>query len=331
MDLIPGRFTIDPFFIVYKSRSGSTFLADLLVRHADIGIAPESKIIPLTLRWGRRGNRTISNEAQLHNLFDVLYAEPKFESWNLSRVNLREHIIPRFPIHVSDFLRETIALYCRSNYPDCRVIGIKKGGWYTENVRLLKRMFPRSKFIHIIRDGRAVFASSKRAIHTDRGLPFETTASISALRWKRTVKAFERHEGADYAMEVRYETLIARTKDTVARILKFLEVRSDSDTVEQLLMPREAAFVDARNAYLHKNVGAEPKRSRINAWQDELTEAEIESFERIAGPTLMRKGYQVGTGYTNGDKAYEMRVRISELLCKFVGSRSRSLDESRKF
>ena len=30
------------FFMVYKARSGSTYLADILTRHPDIGIAPQS-------------------------------------------------------------------------------------------------------------------------------------------------------------------------------------------------------------------------------------------------------------------------------------------------
>jgi hypothetical protein len=298
-----------PFFIVYKARSGSTFLADLLVRHPQIGIAPESNFVPLMLKWARQDYRRVITPVGIQELLDVLYAESKFASWDLNRDSLQTYLTSIVPLEVSGVLAEILRFYCATKYPGSSIFGMKKGGWYTENTELVRKILPESKFIHIIRDGRAVFSSAKRAIHSYKGVSFEVEAAASALRWKRMVKAFDRMRSERNALEIQYEAMITEPRETVSRILKFLDARHDSATIEELLVPQRATFVDERNAHLHPNVGFDPKRSRIDAWKQELNVKEIEAFERVAGRTLSRKGYIVQNTPTSSDRVYEMRVR----------------------
>ena len=309
-----------PFFIVYKARSGSTFLADVLARHPQVGIAPESNFIPLALKWARHDYRTIVNEDLIGDLLDNLYAESKFASWDLTRSHLVNYLTSVLPARIPEVLTAILKFYCTTKYPGSSIFGMKKGGWYTENTPLLRKLLPQSKFIHIIRDGRAVFSSSKRAIHSYKGISFEVEAAASALRWTRMVKTFDRMRSDCNALEIQYEELITRTEETLKRILTFLEARHDANTIEELLEPHQSTFVDERNAHLHPNVGTKPKHSRVDAWKEELTPQEIAAFERIAGPTLLQRGYAVQTRPTNADRVYEIRVRASQFMGGLAGS-----------
>jgi hypothetical protein len=132
------------------------------------------------------------------------------------------------------------------------------------------------------------------------------------------VTCFDRVKTRASCLEVQYEQLIIEPKATVGRILAFLDARRDPGTIDAMLTPGQPLFVNEVNAYLHPNVGAEPNRSRVDAWQSELTGAEIEAFERIAGPVLIRKGYLVRRKQGSWDKANEIWLITRERIKRFA-------------
>jgi len=280
-----------PFFIVYKARSGSTHLAELLTAHPSIGIAPESNLVLSLWEWSGGGRRRVETADDLREALDMLYAEPKFVTWEVGRGALEASLLPRLPVGVGEVAMAAVNDYCAAKYPSSSVRGVKKGS-YALHAPAVLGMFPGAKFISLVRDGRAIYASSKRARHSDTGEPFETDPVRSALVWKRMVTALDRYRGEPFFLEIQYERLIAEPEETLRRVLSFLGLPAGPAELEAMLRPREAAFVHKRYSYLHPHVGKAGQLSRIDGWREELPEGEVREFERVAGQTLASKGYE---------------------------------------
>jgi hypothetical protein len=285
-----GRVPLGPVIIIYKSRSGSTYITDLLDRHPEVTIAPESNIVQNVVKFAKaQGIRRVTG-TNLSDVLDVILEEPKFRAWGLDKRELFLRVQDKLPLDVNCFLAESILIYCRQRNNRLKVWGLKKGGWYSQNIPLLRSMFPNLRLIHVLRDGRAVYTSSKKAIHCDTGRPLETEVRKSAFNWKRYVNEFDRHKSED-CLEVKYEDFIIDPEAGLKGLFAFLELDSDKDLLEHILRPHRTTFVPPRFAHLHERVGAAPDPTRISVWKSELTESEVRVFERIAGRELRAKGY----------------------------------------
>jgi hypothetical protein len=281
----------DPLFLIYKSRSGSTYLANILSGHPSISIAPESQLISRIWRWSNKGTKKVATRQQLIEVLELLYSESKFSTWRLSRERLFEDLLSFLPLTAGDLARQIILGQCLQIYPNCTVWGLKNGGWDIENLPMLRSLFPQAKFIHLVRDGRAVFASSKRATFSETGLPFETDPIRSALRWETFVSVSDRWKDKEFFLEIQYENLIEKPVDVLSKIITFLELVAEKTVIEEMVQPHWAFHIDERYSHLHPNVGKAPQHSRINAWREELSYDEVRLFEMIAGRALEKRGY----------------------------------------
>ncbi|CAH8527218.1 unnamed protein product [Schistosoma rodhaini] len=97
----------------------------------------------------------------------------------------------------------------------------------------LADLFPKAKFIHMIRDGRAAIASTiHRGIHPFYTLENVTTAILS---WERTtLRMLEdcQYIGIFRCLSVRYECLILNPREEIKKVLDFLELPWDDKLLE---------------------------------------------------------------------------------------------------
>jgi hypothetical protein len=292
--------------LVEVPRSGATFLAAQLNRHPQIFIGWESNFMVRLLR--RLGDRRVQDEVELSALLDDLLAERKLRDWKLSRAELLAEIVPSLPIAATDLIRAILRHSGRRARPAATVLGIKKGS-YLKALPELARAFPHARFVHVLRDGRAVFNSQRLAVLSETGQPFESSARRGAKRWSKAVAAF-RSFAAEYperAFEVRYESLIANRAKTLAALFAFIGVDPDAE----LSMPERAGdYVPERFGDLHKNVGSAPRLDRIEAWRAELPALERRIFEYHAASWLRAENYDV-----------DSRLRVIAGVCGHALSR----------
>ena len=78
----------DPFFILFASRSGSTFLANELMRRADVCVFPETNFVTRLL--AEHPNEYTVRARDLDRLLDAIYSDVKFQDWGLDRTFLRQ-------------------------------------------------------------------------------------------------------------------------------------------------------------------------------------------------------------------------------------------------
>jgi Sulfotransferase family len=288
---VSGPKRTDPFFLVGDSRSGTTFLANLLIHHRAIGLAPESKfMLRLLDSFETQG---IRREKDLETALDMIYRERKFLDYRIEREELRGALVPRLPLSFAEMSRCILRYYCDRHFPQCQVWGLKKGGRYILEASRLLGHFPEARFLHLIRDGRAVFNSKKKAIHSGSGRPLEANCVRAAEVWVSSVKAFEafRERHPEHALEISYESLVTSLDDVLERIFVFLSVDPDPNIATEARGSLDPAYVVDRSRHLHGNVSKPPLPDRIASWRSELSDREQRVYEMVAGQVLEEKGY----------------------------------------
>ena len=160
-----------------------------------------------------------------------------------------------------------------------------------ENIRhalTLSRIFPEAKFIHIVRDGRAVAASIAKLDWGPR------TIQESAKLWLKEVGlglAAQHHFGQRLTL-VRYEDLVLQPHDTLQQLCQFIGVCYEPDMVNG-----RGFKVPAYTAKQHELIGQKPDPSRIQQWHAGLSGRQIEIFEALAGDILRYLGYETVYGW----------------------------------
>jgi hypothetical protein len=161
--------------------------------------------------------------------------------------------------------------------------GMKIASVYDE----LHAMHPDAYFLFMLRDGRDVAASRKKVGD------FKQSTDEIALAWVRQIRKFRKfaeREGVK-GMMVRYEHLASDPEDELRGIIDFLELPWTDD----LLSFHKKDLSIYRNPTGHLSADAVSKpisTASVHRWRKDLTPAEIETFESVAGEQLEAAGYE---------------------------------------
>ena len=155
-----------------------------------------------------------------------------------------------------------------------------------ENIRYISELLafsPDAKFIHLIRDGRAVAAS---VLPLDWG---PNDAQHAGRWWIREIAfglaAEKRYP--DRVLQVRYEDLVTAPERTLRTICGFLGI----DFVPAMVSAN-ALSAPGYTRRQHQLVGSTITSSQVSTWRSKLTEQQIAVFEAEAGEMLGMLGYK---------------------------------------
>ena len=277
----PGRSKA-PVFVLGCGRSGTKFLYHTLLSAGGFAVyhAESNAFNLLGLRFG--------NLARRRNREKLLQAWLKSKLFQRSGLT-REEIEPRIlnECHnAGDFLRilmETIA----------GKQGVDRWAESTPlhllYLPLIKKLIPDALIIHIIRDGRDVAASLNK-IGWIRPYPWDRRRSLvlAGLFWKWIVsrgRRCGRDLGPDY-LEVHYEDLVGKPRETLARLSQFIVHDLDYDRVQAV------ALGSVHNP--NSSFGADNQQkdlSPVGRWKALHSPAEIAELESAIGDLLRETGY----------------------------------------
>ena len=276
----------DPFFIFYDARSGSTFLSKLIVDNLNVIIPPESNFISMILK---RYNRDIINDHEdLDTIIQIIKSDIKLSDWKLQLDSIVNEFSNMLPVQRVQIIKFILEKYVEKNSSISSSLGIKKDN-YIDNYNDLSKIFPSTKFICLIRDGRAVFNSKKNSIYSMTKKPFETNPYRAARSWCNYIRKIDEIKSnyPNSTLFIRYEDLIQYPNKIIKIIQNHLQI-DDNNTKNDFEYK-----VPKRYDSLHDNIVKSPIVNRINGWQEELNNKEIYSYESIAADLLLDNQYEL--------------------------------------
>jgi Sulfotransferase family len=263
-----------PFFIVASARSGTTMLRIILNRHSRIAVPPESRFI--TELWD--GSQEVDSDSFLRKLAE----HQRFTAWELSIDSVRKELGDRPQVSYHDAISAAYCAYARSKGKE---LWGDKTPRYVEHIPFLANLFPQSRFVHLVRDGRDVALSYADVSFGPK------TVSTSAHLWARRVSAGIREGralGPERYTEVRYEQLVEDPEPQLKELCRFIGVE-----FEPVMLDGAAEDEDnilARAAAYNRHLTDKPK-SGVREWRRTMPDRHVEMFEAVAGNVLSELGY----------------------------------------
>lgn len=271
-------------FIVGVGRSGTTLLRAMLDSHPQLAIPPESRFVVDLVRQRKRYEEPGGFDVDAFSA--DLTSRLVFKLWQFSEAEVRAMLKERSVRGYADAIRALYELYAarldKSLYGD-------KTPRNLLYMRELADLFPESRFVHLIRDGRDVALS-----YLDVGFG-PVFLEEAALRWKRHLtkgRKVGRELGDERYLELRYEELVRQPETTLSEICDFLGMSFDAAMLDYT-SGSQRLIDETLFGYAHSNLKRKPT-PQIRDWRHQLNAKEAGVFEVIAGDLLEELGYETG-------------------------------------
>lgn len=265
-------------FIGGCSRSGTTLLGAMLGSHPDLICTPESHFKTELLRqlWPN------VNQLNATELLTHLTKHWRFKLWEVedSPGALADMANGR---SYGDLLNAISYAYARNHGKPNATTWVDHTPENISYTKSLLALYPNAKFIHIVRDGRAVASS---ILPLDWG----PNSIIKAARWWMRMTSFglaaEASLSSKQIIRVKYEDLITAPEPTVRRLCQFMGV-----AYQPAMLDATGFTPPTYTTRQHQLVGRKPNAAMSTRWRDRLTPRQIEIFEHQTRDFLEQLGY----------------------------------------
>jgi sulfotransferase family protein len=285
---------IKPIIIVGTGRCGSTVFHRLLATHPQLmWLSGFCDHYPTKPAWNRWAVTAMGNPLLRWAFGGKIQPGETYQFWNHHAYGFAEPCrdLVRSDVTVRVKRQVRAALEPMLTSQRNRLL-IKITGW--PRIGFLNEIFEDAKFVHIVRDGRAV-ASSLLHVNFWRGwmgpqswraglLSPEDQATwesyqrsfvaLAGLEWRiqmRAIDAARRASGPAPFLEVKYEEFCDQPMETCRRVLEFAE------------LPASAEF--------ERQVKAAKLRSTSQRWRDDLTPGQQAVLDDLLREDLLQYGY----------------------------------------
>lgn len=282
-------------FVGGAERSGTTLVQNMLDSHPDICGAPEFHHLPDIINLRKRLHASIERK-----FIDLICSYDDVDRYMCS-------------------LTETF-LYPLADQHGCRFLSEKT----PSNVLVfpdLINLFPAARFIHVVRDPRAIIASmlqvGKRAKQESWKAQEFTRSVCAAVAYVRQCQktGFASFELApDRVFEVVYERLVANPENETRRICEFLGVEWSN----RMLHPKDVKHLGEKAVtndvwYDTKSFNRDPEPHEVDKWKNQLTYVQkvIITTAFLDNKELARRGYT----FSSDDS-----LRMSRILGVTIGA-----------
>ncbi|MGH9357372.1 MAG: sulfotransferase family protein [Terriglobia bacterium] len=275
-----------PVFVIGSPRSGNNFLYHNLLSSGGFAVYRASSqvfntFVPRFGDFSVRKNREKMMKAWL--------ASPYFERTGLDAALITEKVLADCH-NGGDFLRVVMGEMCR-----CQRVGRWAALSVEEMLYLpeIKRTIPDALFVHTIRDGRDVALSLAKKSYV-RPLPWDKDRGllVAACYWDWIVRKGKKLGMAmrpDY-LEIRYEDLVSRPRETLDAIGQFIDQDLDYDRV---LRNAVGTVGDPNTSF--KAGGSQAGFNPVGRWRSGYSREHLATVEAMIGPLLRELDYPIQT------------------------------------
>ena len=162
---------------------------------------------------------------------------------------------------------------------------LEKTPFHVLYLKFLSKHFPNAKFVHMIRDGRDCYLSSRRlATYHHKPLYKE------AILWRDSIKARQSLRENRQIIDIKYEEFTHKPLEITQKIMNFL----GEDFLEEQVKPNSYSKTKMfASESGHERLKQPIKPSSIGQWRKKMTGEEINLFQRIAGSQLKELNYEL--------------------------------------
>jgi hypothetical protein len=284
-------------------------LRSFLNAHSEIAIPTESLFIPDYLR--------VANQFDLDYLINLIIKEPEISEWGI-QVHAEDL---EGSNDIGDVIRKLHMLYVLANH---------KRSWGQKTPRLIRSMtlignsFQEARFIHVIRDPRAVVSSLIRSdVH-------RSNAYHAARRWQMDVEAGLRYEEKNpgRVQRIAYEDLVRHPQETLERITGFLGIPFQSE-----MLVRDQGTKDYSGFYdnIHANLNKDLSDHHITKWKQTLSNRDIKLIEAMLYEPMTKLGYGASMDRVQVEGTSKTRSKFTRIpglslqLIKYIFQRPKYL------
>ncbi len=277
-----GDEAIKPIFIIGAGRSGTTLLRRILI-DANIAIPPESyvfwKVYIYFNCFQLLGWKNISRI-----IISCYSKHPEYYVWktNLEPVFKKCLHLKKEKRNLSNIINLIYLEYSVQNQNNIICWG-DKTPMNTFYLKWIKKTFPHSKFINVIRDGRDVVSSYKMAKLSN--------ISHTCWRWKKSLKITDQFEKKfpDSIINIKYENLVIKPRDTLKDIFNFIGINYLEKYYINLIV--KSKIEDVKQYDHLKKVNKPLDGKSIGKWRENLNEKEKKFVLLKIGKMLRQTGY----------------------------------------
>lgn len=276
----------NPIYIVGTERSGSNLLRLILNSHSNITIPHPPHLMRdfhnLEVLYG-----DLNKEASFNNLLNdcVRFVNAHFAPWPYS---VKKEDLQKF-IEVKSLYGIYVALYEQFLRSKNKKRWGCKSTFMWQEIDKIVQTHSAPKFIHLVRDPRDVAVSAKRSIFS-KSHPFNL-----AILWNHEQIEIEKHKTKalnehNYLL-VRYEDLTLNPKQTVEKIMKFLNENVEDQQFE-FFKTKDASEL-AGQSKSWENVQRPIETKSIGQFKNSLSDKELQYIESVCHELMKKYDYQL--------------------------------------
>jgi hypothetical protein len=294
-------------FVIGSQRSGTTLMRLMLNAHSEVAIPEEGGFwMPLLRDYSEK--KISYNKLSL--ILKYIENNSQFQKWHLSIYDVKKLLKKNEEYNLSEVISVFYECYARRH---SKVIWGDKTPSFFRMIPVLAELFPQARFIHIVRDGRAVFLSWKKR----EG--YKRSVSVSALEWAYKVRKIEKSLDQikpGKRIKIRYEDLVSNPDQTLKKVCAFVGVEYEKNMLN--FWKNSGKFIDDQHSKLiFKPVSLKSTRR----WEKELSESDILKFEMLTSKLLLNFGYKL-----SNYGAQSIKYKVSLLLELLIGLPLRGFD-----
>jgi hypothetical protein len=274
-------------FLVGCPRSGTTLLRRIADAHPQLAVVHETRWIPRTYEF-RRG---LTPEGFVTpKLLERMRDPRRLRRLEIDETDLERSFGNGARVPFASFVTALFDLYGERHGK--RLVGDKSPG-YVRYMPMLHALWPRAKFVHIIRDGRDVCLSvlDWRKGATSYATFDEDPITTVGVWWEWYVRLGLEGRSkllAGVYHELRYESLVAEPEQESVQLCNFLGISYDSE----MLRFHEGRTVD--DPQLDAKKAWKPVTAGLRSWRTQMPDEDVARFEAAAGRLLDELGYERG-------------------------------------
>ena len=243
-----------------------------LNNHPNIYIPPESPFI--IHLYKKYKNKEITN---IEEFISDLKQAPFFNYWDVDFEKLKATLKKTDPPSFQNFCTVVLNLNCNNNI----ILG-EKNSTNTLFGKYLIKIYPKAKFIWLIRDYRAQ-VNSMLKVNFEKKI-----ISSLAARWVSYNKQIEKfkHTYPNHFLLIKYEELVENPEKYYQHICNFLEIEYEKSilkTIQDNTPPIHEYY---------KSLSEEINTNHIEEWKTGLTTPQIKICENVAGNYGEKFGYK---------------------------------------